>query len=105
MAYELRPGQGTLFQNDQRGNDKAPTHRGELCLDDGQVIKIAGWRKEGRNGPFVSLKIDKPREDRDDTQSFRGGGSEGVAGRGDHRADRFPEVEDDLPFITLNSIR
>ncbi len=48
MAFELKPGQGALFQNDQKGNDRAPTHRGELCLLDGTVIKIAGWRKEGR---------------------------------------------------------
>lgn len=63
MAFEQRPGSGTLFPNDQKGNDRAPAYRGDLALEDGRVIKIAAWRKEGRKGEFLSLAIDKPREE------------------------------------------
>ncbi len=66
MAYEQRPGSGTLFRN-ETDNPKAPAYKGELCLEDGRVIRLAGWVKEGAKGKFLSLSIDKPREAGADT--------------------------------------
>lgn len=90
MAFELRPGQGTLFQNDQRGNDKAPAYRGELRLEDGTLVKLAGWKKQGAKGPFLSLSIDRPREER--TQ-------EAVRAQNDsRRGGAFDEADEGPPF-------
>lgn len=64
MAFEERPGSGTLFRNeDAEANPKAPAYKGTLCLLTGEVIRIAGWVKEGKKGRFLSISIDKPRAD------------------------------------------
>ena len=58
MAYEHKPGTGTLFANDKKGNDKAPDVRGEFNLD-GKIYKIAGWSKTLPSGVDIqSLKIE-----------------------------------------------
>ena len=94
MAYETKPGSGTLFQNDQRGNDRAPNWRGELLLESGETLKIAGWTKSGRKGDFISLSVDKPRDD-----SNRGGGSSSSRGREDSFSGGRGAVEDtEVPF-------
>jgi len=97
MAYEPRPNSGTLFKNDKQGNDKAPDYKGDLCLPTGEVIKIAGWIKQGAKGPFMSLSIDKPRAASSDADDgFRGPRDEPVARRDDRNApDPF---DDSIPF-------
>ena len=62
MAFELKEGQGTLFKNDKKGNDKAPDYRGELSLA-GEMFKIAGWLKDGKNGKWMSLKAEPKDQD------------------------------------------
>lgn len=62
MAYELREGQGSLFRNERRDNDRAPHARGEALIG-GVLYEIAAWTKEGRKGKFQSLSI-KPKEAR-----------------------------------------
>lgn len=99
--FQHRPGSGTLFKNES-DNPKAPAYRGELCLDDGTVLKLAGWVKDGRKGKFLSLAIDKPRED-----SFRGAGGGGggdVRSGGSARGSDPFDDPDAIPFISLNSI-
>lgn len=62
MAYEHREGQGSLFRNELKDPDsKQPDYRGTLMLD-GKVWEIAGWKKEGAKGTFLSLKGQEPRE-------------------------------------------
>jgi uncharacterized protein (DUF736 family) len=62
MAFELKDGQGTLFKNDKKGNEKAPDYRGELMLETG-MHKIAGWLKDGKNGKWMSLKVEVKQDD------------------------------------------
>jgi uncharacterized protein (DUF736 family) len=57
MAFELKDGQGTLFKNDKKGNEKAPDYRGEAMID-GVMHKVAGWLKDGKNGKWMSLKLE-----------------------------------------------
>ena len=58
MAYEHKPGTGTLFANDKKGNDKAPDAKGEFNLD-GKIYKIACWNKTLPSGVEIqSLKIE-----------------------------------------------
>jgi len=83
-AYQQKPGTGTLFQNDQRGNDRAPNWRGSLLLEDGTELKVAAWTKRGAKGEFLSLSIDKPRPaERDGGESFNRGRDEGFSGGDD----------------------
>jgi hypothetical protein len=55
MAYTLREGQGSLFRNDQRGNERAPNARGEILIE-GVLYEISSWTKEGSKGKFQSLQ-------------------------------------------------
>jgi hypothetical protein len=62
MAFELKDGQGTMFVNDKKGNEKAPDRRGELMLN-GVMYEIAGWVKQGQRGPWMSISC-KPKDSR-----------------------------------------
>ena len=56
MSFELREGQGSLFKNDKRGNEKAPDYTGNILIE-GIKKRIAAWVKDGKNGKYLSLKI------------------------------------------------
>jgi hypothetical protein len=67
---------GILFHNDRKKTDKYPDFSGECELDADVVrhliangkagkpmkLRIAGWKKQGGKGPFISLKLEPPRE-------------------------------------------
>jgi uncharacterized protein (DUF736 family) len=61
MAYEHREGGGALFKNDKKESDKHPDYKGTIMLG-GKVYQIAGWKKEGTKGTFLSLKGEEQRE-------------------------------------------
>lgn len=61
MAFELKDGQGTLFKNDKDGVENRPDYRGELNIG-GEIYKIAGWLKDGKNGKWMSLSA-QPKDD------------------------------------------
>lgn len=52
--YEHREGFGNLFQNDKKGNQAAPDYRGTIMCG-GNVYELAGWKKQGNKGTFLSL--------------------------------------------------
>ncbi len=59
MAYELRDGQGTLWQNRyKQAGDNKPGLTG-TCLIDGVEYEISAWKKQGKNGKpwFYSISI------------------------------------------------
>jgi uncharacterized protein (DUF736 family) len=62
MAYELKSGQGSLFKNEQKKEDKHPDYRGEIKDQSGKVWALAAWVKEGKKGKFLSLSMSDPRE-------------------------------------------
>lgn len=60
MAYEQREGQGSLFPNDKKGNEKAPNSRGTLLLG-GTLYELSGWTKTRENGEkWISIQA-KPK--------------------------------------------
>lgn len=65
MSYEHREGSGSLFRNELKDNDKQPDYRGTLMVG-GKVWEIAGWKKEGKKGTFLSLKGQEPRQGKPD---------------------------------------
>lgn len=82
MTYVQKPNSGTLFQNDKGDNDKRPDYRGELNVD-GVLFEIAGWKKQGSKGTFLSLSV-KPKQERAERPS---GGRQ-----------RNTDLDDSVPF-------
>lgn len=67
MAFEQKPGQGTLFKN-KKEKDSQPDYRGSVIADrdyrEGDKIELASWVKTPAKGgeKFLSLSISKPRQ-------------------------------------------
>lgn len=56
--YEQKEGQGSLFKNDKKTNEKQPDYSGSIMVD-GKAHKLAGWVRESKNGKkFLSLKVE-----------------------------------------------
>jgi len=61
MPYEPREGSGVLFPEKDKKNEKAPDFKGNILIG-GNQIRIAGWKKQGQRGAFISLQVDnKPK--------------------------------------------
>lgn len=60
MAYELKPGQGTIFKNSKKEKETQPDYRGEIITPSGEKLEIALWVKEGKKGKFFSAAIKEP---------------------------------------------
>jgi hypothetical protein len=92
MAYEQKPNTGTLFINDKKGNEKAPDRKGTVNIG-GVTYQVAGWIKEGKKGPFLSLSFQLPKErDEPSRDVNQGGGNVGAM------------PEDEIPFITNKGV-
>ena len=66
MAYEQKPGQGSLFKNqpkdDKPLSEKAPQYKGKLMTPDGKLYEIAAWVRQSANGTtYMSLSVQEPR--------------------------------------------
>lgn len=62
MAFEQREGSGVLFKNDRKQPEsKQPDYQGSVTIG-GKEWRLAGWIKQGKKGPFLSLKASEPRQ-------------------------------------------
>lgn len=68
MAYELKPGQGTIFKNSKKEKENQPEYKGEIMTPSGEKLEIALWVKEGQKGKFFSAAI-KPPYKKDETNN------------------------------------
>ena len=58
MAYEMRPGSGSLFRNDKKTTDKHPSLKGRVMLPNGEERWLSAWTKKTQAGEtWVSLQI------------------------------------------------
>jgi hypothetical protein len=58
MAYEMRPGQGSLFKNDKKTDERHPSLKGKVMLPNGEVRWISGWTKATAAGEkWISLSV------------------------------------------------
>lgn len=58
MAYEMRPGQGSLFRNEKKTTDKHPNLKGKVMLPNGEVRWLSAWTKETSAGEkWISLSV------------------------------------------------
>ena len=59
MAFEQKDNTFTLFNNDKKGNDKAPDYKGKGLIN-GEEVKIAVWKRTGKTGvEYLSGLIEK----------------------------------------------
>lgn len=61
MAYEHKEGYGAMFTNKDKKGDTHPDFKGTVMLA-GVVYELAGWKKAGAGGTFLSIKGGLPRE-------------------------------------------
>ena len=85
MAYEHREGSGSLFTNHKKEEGSSqPDYRGDAMVG-GVLVEIAGWKKHGGNGTFLSLNI-KPKQDVQKAPEQRA------------KPATMEDIGDDLPF-------
>ena len=60
MAYEHKPGQGTLGKARTKTKDTSPDLTGKIKLPDGTEHWLSGWIKKANGGEFYSLSIGNP---------------------------------------------
>ena len=49
MAYEMKEKTFSLFENDKKGNEKAPDWRGKGLIN-GEEVKVAVWKRKSASG-------------------------------------------------------
>lgn len=54
MPYEQREGQGSLFTNDKKKDEKHPDYKGSILIG-GNEYWLSAWIKSGKKGKFMSL--------------------------------------------------
>lgn len=60
MAYEMKEKTFSLFENDKKGNDKAPDWRGKALID-GKEMRVAIWKRKSASGiEYLSGTIEEP---------------------------------------------
>lgn len=58
MAYEMKPGQGSLFRNEKKTEERQPGYKGRLMLPNGEVRWVSCWVKKTSAGePWFSLAV------------------------------------------------
>ena len=63
---EQRDNSGILFPETNKKNEKGPDFGGNITVG-GVTYRLAGWKKQGKKGPFLSLAVStkKPNADKD----------------------------------------
>ena len=59
--FVQKPGSWNLFRNNKKTADNQPDDRGTITLEDGTVLELSAWLKEGKNGnKFFSGTVREP---------------------------------------------
>ena len=60
MSYTIKDNTFSLFENDKKGNDKAPDWRGKALIG-GKEMRIAVWKRKSASGiEYLSGSIEEP---------------------------------------------
>jgi hypothetical protein len=54
--YTQKEGQGSLFRNDKKNNEKSPEYTGSIMIN-GRDMRLSAWVKESKSGKFLSVQI------------------------------------------------
>lgn len=60
MAFEHKPGQGSIFKNEKKQTAMKPDYRGTIVTPSGETLEISLWVKEGQRGKFFSAAVKPP---------------------------------------------
>ena len=53
---------GVLFENDKKGNEKAPDMKGDAQIK-GERVQIAGWKRVSKSGRrYMQLVFEEPQQ-------------------------------------------
>lgn len=108
MAYEQRSGDISIFAETEKKNEKGPDWRGSMIVPEGvqpgDKLDVALWAKGGR-GTMLAGSVKPPFKKADDGGGFRGAGSGGMAGSEPDLRGSDPFADDEVPFVTQDSIR
>lgn len=56
--YELRPGQGGVFRNKKKTEDRQPGYTGKVMLPNGELRYMSVWVKKTKAGePWLSVSV------------------------------------------------
>jgi len=56
--YELRPGQGGVFRNKKKVEDRQPGYTGKVMLPNGELRYMSVWVKKTKAGePWLSVSV------------------------------------------------
>ncbi len=69
MAYEQKPGTGSIFKNDYKKEAKHPDYKGLFKDENGKEWSVALWVKEGVKGKFFSMAMSEPQPQQKSVQS------------------------------------
>lgn len=72
---------GVSSNNDYKKAEKQPDYTGK-CTIDGKELRMAGWKRTGTNGEFISWKFSEPQEAQLQPQTVPSN----------------DDIQDDLPF-------
>ena len=64
MAYEQKPGSGSLFENKEKKSENSPDLTGTFMGDDGVLRRLAAWRQVSKGGvKYWSIKWSEIKQD------------------------------------------
>jgi hypothetical protein len=91
MAYEPKPGDGSLFKNQYKNADNHPDATGYIIahrdIKEGEKLELGAWTKTGTRGKFQSLRMSDIYDDRQPMQP-----DDGI------HADVSNDLDDEIPF-------
>ena len=70
MAFEHKENKGSMFPNDQDGNQNRPVYKGTINIE-GTLYTISAWNNESKSGKkYLGLQVQLPlkREERPGSQ-------------------------------------
>lgn len=59
MQQQRKDNTGVLFTERQKKTDNSPDMTGEVMVN-GKTMRVAGWKKDGKNGEYLSLSFKVP---------------------------------------------
>jgi len=93
-AYEVKPGQGSVWANDRKTEDWHADWRGKILLPDGSEHYIDLWDNEKNGKVWRGIKIGNPVANTDSGTQVPVQNTNQAS----QPVDNVGELEDDLPF-------
>lgn len=58
--FKQKPGKFSLFKVSEKSNERSPDYTGSITLEDGTMLRLAGWLTVSRSGAkYIDGRVDK----------------------------------------------